>query len=146
MSTSHEGSGVLFIGTPLIELEHTVHDSVVVDRGDVHIDADDPDHMIRIRHTRGVGGDILTAIDKVTGTNTVSINSFGGMIFGAGEASINSLGGLALPAAGIDHLGHMSCETVTCTTVSADDLNITNQPGGTISLSLIHISEPTRPY
>ena len=78
MTVTRSDGTSLYTGTPL-EGEHTKHRSVNVDQGAVHIDAGDPDHVIRIKHDRNDGVDILTAIDNVSGTKTAHLDSAGGM-------------------------------------------------------------------
>ena len=90
-----QGGTVLFTGIPFTVLEHTEHEAVSIDRGDIHLDAEDPDHMIRIKHTRGDGVDILAATDKITETKTAYIDSQGALSVAAGLASFDSLGKLA---------------------------------------------------
>ena len=69
--------GALFTGTPVVELEHTTHESVNVDHGAVHIDADDTEHVIRIKHEEGDGVAVLAAVDKNDGNTTMYIDSAG---------------------------------------------------------------------
>ena len=97
------GETVLFTGVTFTELEHAQHESLSIDRGDVHIDAEDPDHKIRIKHTRGDGADVIAAIDKVTDTKTAYIDSQGGLHVAAGAASFDSN-------------GKLTCKNVTCST------------------------------
>ena len=79
MTITRSGGTALFTGTPLEGVEHTKHLSVDVDQGAVHIDADDPEHVVRIKHDRNDGVDILTAIDNVTGTKSAHIDSAGAL-------------------------------------------------------------------
>ena len=51
----------LFTGSFVLD-EHTTHESVNVDHGAVHIDADDPEHVIRIKHNANNGVAVLAAI------------------------------------------------------------------------------------
>ena len=67
----------LYTGTPIELLEHTTHESVNVDHGDVHIDADDEDHVIRIKHDKNDDVDVLAAIDRDSGVKTAYIDSAG---------------------------------------------------------------------
>ena len=67
----------LYTGTPIELPEHTSHESVNVDHGDVHIDADDEDHVIRIKHEKNDDVDILAAIDRDSGVKTAYIDSAG---------------------------------------------------------------------
>ncbi len=60
----HLGQDPVFIGAE-VQL-HTEHDSINVDQGAVHIDAHDDEHVIRVRHTKNDGVDILSAVDKET--------------------------------------------------------------------------------
>ena len=77
MTVVRTGSGALFTGTPVVELEHTTHESVNVDHGAVHIDADDTEHVIRIKHEEGDGVAVLAAVDKNDGNTTMYIDSAG---------------------------------------------------------------------
>ena len=71
------GSGEsIFTGTEL-DISDTKHDSINVDSGVVHIDGDHSDGVIRIKHTRGDGQDILIATDVTTNTSTATIDSQG---------------------------------------------------------------------
>ena len=56
--------------------DHTEHASVTVD-DQVHIDADDSEHVIRIKHGLDDGVDILRAVDKSSGATTMRIDSNG---------------------------------------------------------------------
>ena len=56
--------------------EHTTHASVTVD-DQVRIDADDSEHVVRVKHTRNNGVDILRAVDKSSGATTMRIDSAG---------------------------------------------------------------------
>ena len=79
MTITRSGGTALFTGTPLEAAEHTKHRSVDVDQGAVHIDADDPEHVVRIKHDRNDGVDILTAVDNVSGTKSAHIDSAGAL-------------------------------------------------------------------
>ena len=92
------GPSSLFVGKPFVAEVHTVHDSVAVDGGDVHLDAHDPDHLVRIKHTRNDGIDVLAAVDKVSGSKTVYMDSAGG---------IHNLN------AGVSGTGHITCKGIT---------------------------------
>ena len=76
MTVTRSDGAALYTGTPL-QGEHTKHQSVSVDQGAVHIDADDPEHVLRIKHDRNDGVDILAAVDNATGTKTAHIDSAG---------------------------------------------------------------------
>jgi hypothetical protein len=76
MTVVHSGGSALFTGTA-IETGHTTHESVNVDEGAVHIDADDADQVLRIKHDKNDNVDILAAIDNTTGIKTAHINSAG---------------------------------------------------------------------
>ena len=78
MTVVRSGGSALFTGTAVLETEHTVHESVNVDEGAVHIDADDPEHVLRIKHSTGDGVDIFAAVDKDSGVKTAFIDSSGG--------------------------------------------------------------------
>ena len=67
----------VYVGLP--KENHTEHDSITVDQGAVHIDADDPEHVVRIKHDRNDGVDILTAVDNVSGTKSAHIDSAGAL-------------------------------------------------------------------
>ena len=136
------GDSILFTGIPFTVLEHTQHESLSIDRGDIHIDAEDPDHKIRIKHTRGDGADVLAAIDKVTGTKTAFIDSQGALSVAAGLASF-------------DNAGNLHCKSVTCLTgditaqganfqggnIQADDVRITDfGSSGVTSMSALLLS------
>ena len=58
-------------------LEHTVHASVNVDEGAVHIDGGASDHVIAINHTRGDGANILSATDVTTDTYSMRVDDDG---------------------------------------------------------------------
>ena len=101
------GSGSIFVGKPFVAEVHTVHDSVAVDGGDVHLDAGDPEHLIRIKHTRNDGIDVLAAIDKTTSTKTIYMDSTGSL------ANLN---------ARVSGAGHITCKGIT---LDGDDLETT---------------------
>ena len=65
----------MFIGAE-VQL-HTEHGSVNIDQGRVHIDADDAEHVIRVRHTKDDDIDILHAVDNETDAVTMRIESSG---------------------------------------------------------------------
>ena len=95
MTVVYSSGSAVFTGTPFEELENTTHQSVNVDSGKVHIDADDPDHVIRIKHTRNNNVDILAAIDTVTNTTTAKIASDGviytpNVVYGPLDTSLNT--------------------------------------------------------
>ena len=69
------------IGDPSRESDHVLSGKVVVDGGDVHIDASDPEHVVRIKHTQSDGIDVLHAFDKTTGAVTARIDSQGAGYF-----------------------------------------------------------------
>ena len=73
MTITRAGGVTLFTGTEVPE----THEKVSIDGGAVHIDADDPEHVLRIKHDKGDGVDILCAIDNVTNGNTARIDSDG---------------------------------------------------------------------
>ena len=77
MTVVRTGGTALFTGTAIEVQEHTTHGSVNVDQGAVHIDADDDDHVIRIKHNKSDGVDILSAIDNTTAQTTMEIDSAG---------------------------------------------------------------------
>ena len=77
MTVVRSGGTALFTGTAVEVLEHTTHESVNVDHGAVHIDADDEDHVIRIKHDKSDGVDLLTAVDNTTAQTTMEIDSAG---------------------------------------------------------------------
>jgi len=97
MVTTRAGQPPLFTGTPFVALEHTTHGSISVDQGDVHIDAHDPDHLIRIKHTKGDGRDILAAIDKATDTKTAHIDSTGKVYGSEIDANLLYARGVGIP-------------------------------------------------
>ena len=72
MTVVHGSGAALFTGTPLPE----THESVNVDNA-IHLDNDDPDHLIRIVHTKFDGKDILAAVDKNSNTKSAYIDSGG---------------------------------------------------------------------
>ena len=70
--------GSTFTGTGTFgDSEHTAHESINVDGGAVHIDADDSEHVLRVKHDKDDGVDILCAIDNTTGSTTARIDSAG---------------------------------------------------------------------
>ena len=71
--TITRSGGVVFTGIN----EPATHEKVSVDGGAVHIDADDSEHVLRIRHVKDDGVDILCAIDNVTNSTTARIDSAG---------------------------------------------------------------------
>ena len=71
-----DGDDPVFIGEVPNE-EHTTHASVAVDAGQVNIDADDSEHVIRIKHDLDNGVDILRAVDNTTSATTMRIDSNG---------------------------------------------------------------------
>ena len=77
MTVVRSGGTALFTGTAIVVPEHTQHESVNVDGGAVHIDADDTEHVIRIKHSKNDGVDLLTAVDKTTAQTTMEIDSAG---------------------------------------------------------------------
>ena len=79
MTIARTGGGTLFTGTHVVALEHTKHESISVDDGAVHIDAD-RDHVIAIRHTRGDSKNILSATDIGTDTYSMRVDSNGNVI------------------------------------------------------------------
>ncbi len=81
------GETPVFIGDPQPLEDHV--EKIVVDGGAVHIDAHDPDQVIRIKHTRGDGVDVLAAKDIATGTNTIRLDSAGDLHFKAGGATVS---------------------------------------------------------
>ena len=68
----------VYVGLP--KENHTEHDSITVDQGAVHIDAQDPEHVIRVKHDDGDGIDIFAAIDKSTSEKTMHVDS-GGIVY-----------------------------------------------------------------
>ena len=94
MTVVRSGGSALFTGTAVLETEHTVHESVNVDEGAVHIDADDPEHVLRIKHSTGDGVDIFAAVDKDSGVKTAFIDSSGvadvsDVVWGQNNTSLN---------------------------------------------------------
>ena len=79
MTIALSGGGTLFTGTAVQLQEHTKHESISVDDGAVHIDADQ-DHVIAIRHTRGDSKNILSATDIGTETYSMRVDSNGNVI------------------------------------------------------------------
>ena len=77
MTVVRSGGTALFTGTAIVVPEHTQHESVNVDGGAVHIDADDSEHVLRIKHSTGDGVDVFAAVDKDTGVKTAFIDSSG---------------------------------------------------------------------
>jgi hypothetical protein len=69
------GETPVFIGDPQPLEEHI--ERIVVDGGAVHIDAHDPDHVIRIKHTLNDGVDVLAAQDIISGLETIRLDSVG---------------------------------------------------------------------
>ena len=76
MTVVRAGGTPLYTGVPL-SAKHTKHDSVNVDQGAVHIDADHAEGVMRIQHDRNDGVDILSATDTATGTKTMRLDSAG---------------------------------------------------------------------
>ena len=76
---------------------HALVDLTVQTDGDVHIDAHDPDHLIRIKHTKGDGRDILAAIDKATDTKTAHIDSTGKVYGSEIDANLLYARGVGIP-------------------------------------------------
>ena len=67
-------------------------DKLVVDGGDVHIDADDPEHVIRIKHAVGDGVDVIHARDKVSGVTSFKVDSTGAVVAaGVNLSTLNTL-------------------------------------------------------
>ena len=65
------GQTPVFIGNPA-EPDHPV---ISVDQGDVHLDAHDPEHVVRVKHTTGDGVDVFAVFDKASGAKTMWIDS-----------------------------------------------------------------------
>ena len=69
----------VYVGLP--KENHTEHDSITVDQGAVHIDAQDPEHVIRVKHddgdgiddgTEGIGDDSLRQALERLGANVIT--------------------------------------------------------------------------
>ena len=71
----HLGEEPVFIGSEVAL--HTEHDSINVDQGRVQIDAHDDEHVIRVKHDKNDGVDILHAVDRTTNAVTMQIESSG---------------------------------------------------------------------
>ncbi len=69
------GGEPIFVGR--VSPPDTEHSGIDVDGGRVHIDAHDPEHVIRVRHDKNDGVDILVAIDNATDSYTARIDSAG---------------------------------------------------------------------
>ena len=67
------GESPVAVGDVVVES----HDKIIVDQGAVHIDAHDPEHVIRIEHTKDDGVDVLHSRDRLSGVVTSRIDSSG---------------------------------------------------------------------
>ena len=84
----------MFIGSEVAL--HTEHDSINVDQGRVQIDAHDDEHVIRVKHDKNDGVDILHAVDRSTDAVTMRIESSGIVRAVFTDSACISLGGSEL--------------------------------------------------
>ena len=111
----HLGEEPVFIGSEVAL--HTEHDSINVDQGRVQIDAHDDEHVIRVKHDKNDGVDILHAVDRTTDAVTMQIESSGIVrvpdVYYAADGGFESL---------VDLNGYVNTNIATLAAASATDV------------------------